>query len=112
MLAVPAPRKPAKRKPEQHELDEFAERYETFALIYGDPLEAVFEIMAKAEQDDDTRLQAAKLLMEHRFPKLKALEGTGAAPPQVIFHINAAPAAPRQVIDITPAPAQLPETGS
>jgi hypothetical protein len=107
-----SPRKPKPRKPEQHELDEFAERYETFALVYGDPVEAVFEIMAKAEQDDDVRLQAAKLLLEHRYPKLKALEGAGAPPMPVQFNINVIRAEkPRVELDITPVPAQLEAAG-
>jgi hypothetical protein len=98
-----SPGKPKPRKPAQHELDEFAERYETLALVYGDPVEAVFEIMSDNDHEPEVRLQAARLLVEHRYPKLKALDGAPPVGPQVAINITMVQPPKQTVIDVTPA---------
>lgn len=98
-------RKPPSRKAEQAEMDEFAERYETLASIYKDPIEVVFEVMSGSDTPPETKLQAAGLLMSFRFPKLKALEvknDNNTKPVQ--FTINLTTPAPAQPeLDVTPA---------
>lgn len=103
-------------KPQQHELDAFAERYDTYATIYGDPIEFVFRVMANKVPGDflvetGDRVRAAEILMSHRFPKVKAQEIANPNAPPINFSINvsAAPLDSRPVtleINSTP-PAQL-----
>lgn len=100
-----ATRKPPARKAEQHELDEFAEKYETYTTVYGDPMEAVFQILANTA-DDNLKLQAAGMLMSFRFPKLKALETKGQQPGTPI-QFNITLTAPKQELDITPPTLEL-----
>jgi hypothetical protein len=103
-----APRKPSAKKPDsRHELEEFAEKYETLSAIYEDPVQVVFDVMATT-MDEDTRLRAAEMLMSYRYPKLKSLENApGNAPTmqfQVILQQPATLPAPEQAvtIDVTP----------
>src|SRR3954471_5115761 len=95
-------RKPSARKAEQAELDEFAEKYEIFSSIYGDPVEALFDIMSNADAPLDLRARCAVDLMSFRFPKLKALENkTPDTGKPVQFTINLV-SAPKQELDVTP----------
>lgn len=107
-----APKKPSAKKPDsRHELDEFAEKYETLCAIYEDPVKVVFHVMSTTE-DEDTKLRAAETLMSYRFPKLKSLENVPSNAPTMQFNIvmqqQQLPApAPAVTVDVTPA--QLPE---
>lgn len=68
-----------KRNAQKHEQEAFAEKYDILALLYGDPVEVVFAVMAravKAEDDEGARI-AADTLMGYRFPKIKAQELAG-----------------------------------
>jgi hypothetical protein len=102
-----APRKPLAKKPDsRHELEEFAEKYETLAAIYQDPVMVVFDVMANSA-DEDTRVRCAEILMAYRFPKLKTLENAPPNAPTMTFNIQMsappAPVLPPPEIDITPA---------
>jgi hypothetical protein len=86
------PRRQAPRRAQPHELEAFAEKYETLALIYGDPVETVFNIMAKqaaAGGDDEITLRAAEMLISYRFPRIKAAEDSGKnSGPALNFYID------------------------
>jgi hypothetical protein len=102
-------KKPTPKKPEQVQMDEFAEKYEILSAIYGDPVEVLFEIMTHEDASLDLRKSAAVDLMSFRFPKLKALEtkvpDTGAP---MVFNINLnAPATKQPELDVTPPRLQL-----
>jgi hypothetical protein len=104
-----APKKPQAKKPSgTHELDEFAEKYETLCAIYQDPMTVVFEVMANTQDDvsPETRLRAAEILMSYRFPKLKALENAPSNAPTMVFNVQMPQMQPPVAIDITPS---LPE---
>ena len=79
-------RRPLSKKPAAHELEAFAEKYDTHALIHGDPVAVVFKVMGETE-DEDTRLRAAEILLSYRYPRLKSLEGNVPTVP-VQFIIN------------------------
>jgi hypothetical protein len=102
-------RKPSARKAEQAELDEFAEKYEIFSSIYGDPVEALFDIMSSTDAPLDLRARCAVDLMSFRFPKLKALENktpdTG-KPVQFTINLVTPDNKPRE-LDVTPSPPVL-----
>lgn len=68
-----APKKPRKSDPQKHELEAFAEKYDTYALIYGDPVEVMFSIMDASMQgkDFEVALRAADMLNSYRFPRVK-----------------------------------------
>jgi len=99
-----APRKPPARKSEQHELDAFAEKYETYAMTYGDPIEVVFSIMANHDSPDELKLQAATSLMGFRYPKLKALENKNPQQGQPLtFNITLTQGVKKtDTVDVTP----------
>jgi hypothetical protein len=107
-MASPSAKKPPARKAQNFELDEFAEKYENFAMIYGDPLEVVFKAMSEA-QDPDEQLEAAKVLLSYRFPRIKAQETVDRSAPPVQFNITLMQPAPKveTSIDITPKPKEL-----
>ena len=98
-------KKPGKRISELRELEEFAEKYETFSMIYGDPVEFMFEVMSMQEASIETRKAAAEALMSFRFPKLKAIE-TKAPPsgPQLALQINLVQnePTPKRTLDVSP----------
>lgn len=107
-------RKPVKAQ--QHELDAFAERYDLYADMFGDPIEFMFRVMANKLPDDvvvdvSDRRNAAEVLMSHRFPKVKAQEISNPNAPPINFSINITPtpALPTaKVIEIKSTP-HLPE---
>lgn len=63
-------RKPAKAT-SRGELEQFSELYEVYAVLYGDPVEFMFRKMV---ENGENSVFAAKILMEHRYPKVKAAE--------------------------------------
>lgn len=82
------PRKPKAKAPDTtHELDAFAEKYDTHLMLYGDPVEKIFSIMSSSP-DEDTQLRAAEILVSYRYPRLKALEGAGGPGTVVNIQIN------------------------
>lgn len=101
----PLPVKPPKKKPAAHEIDAFNEKYDLYALLYGDPVEVAFSIMARnapessaEDKDEEVALRAADMLMSYRYPRIKAIQGSGGSNgPQFAFHI-----------DLSGKPAQLP----
>jgi hypothetical protein len=111
------PRRLGKTAPQKHELEAFAEKYDTLACIYGDPVEAVFGIMAKNLKphldpatglfdfgDDEIALRAAEMLMNYRYPRVKSSEG--AAPKAQVLNFNVrmdAPATPELPVNAPPA---------
>lgn len=117
---MPSPKKPNAKKADALEAEAFAERHDTLAIIYGDPIEKVFSIMAKSD-NEDTQLKAAEILISYRYPKLRAMEvKTSNLGPGLSITINGAPVEPGQApLDITPslrpqaaAPAKLPAAGA
>lgn len=112
------PRKPMPKQSEQRELEAFAERYDTLSTIYADPVQVVFEIMTRA--DDELRLRAAETLMAYRYPKLKALENKKPQEgPSQVFNIVMQQAQPQletakhaPVIELNSAPTALKRAGS
>lgn len=93
-----------KVKAQAHELDAFAEKYELNAVLYGDPIEFLFQVMADQVQGADgkpvsaeigERTRAAETLMSHRFPKVKAQEVADPSRPMVQFSINMSPPPPQ-----------------
>lgn len=68
-------KKPPPRNGEKRELEEFAERYDTYVTIFKDPVEVVFDLMTNGT--DEMRLRAAEILMSFRYPKLKSMENKG-----------------------------------
>lgn len=102
------PKKLSPRKAEQHELDEFAEKYEILSSIYKDPVEVLFEIMTHPEASMELRAGVAVDLMAFRFPKLKALENKN--PEQgksVTINMTFTAPEPKKELDITPPTLQL-----
>lgn len=84
------PRKPNKKVPQKHELEAFAEQYDIYKDIYGDPIEMAFRIMAGSD-DENVQLTAANMLMSYRYPKVKASEVVdNNKSPQMTFTINVA----------------------
>lgn len=82
-----------KRQPlpaQKHELEAFAEKYDTLALLYGDPVEVVFKVMSDAVKlgDDAMARIAAVDLMGFRYPKVKAQEVLGDPTKAPITQIN------------------------
>lgn len=74
--------------PTRAERDAFAEKYETLAIMYGDPVEVLFEIMADEDEDTRERRGAAESLMAYRYPKLKVVEGEKDKTPMVQFNVT------------------------
>jgi hypothetical protein len=97
------PNKPGKKKAEKHEIDAFVEKYETYADVYGDPVEMAFRIMADST-DEEVQLRAADMLMSYRYPRIKAIQGVqGQNGPQFAFNINIGGEQKQlQAIDVTP----------
>jgi hypothetical protein len=100
------PRRQTAKTGQKHEMEAFAEKYDTLAMIYGDPVETIFHIMLKS-QDEEVKLRAAEMLMSYRYPRVKAAEGNIAKAPVLNFNVtmphpelpvNAAPA--RKVLSI------------
>lgn len=80
-------------KAREHDLDAFAERYETYSVIYGDPIEFMFCVMANKlpgveDVEPSVRKAAADTLMSHRFPKIKAQEIINPNAPPINFTIS------------------------
>lgn len=100
------PRKLPSKAAQKHELEAFAERYDTLADIYGDPVEVVFKIMADTD-DRELKLQAANTLMGYRYPRVKAAEGTTQTAPSLVFNVQM-PAAPLPERDVSPLPGRSP----
>ena len=103
------PRKPRAIKPQKLELEEFAEKYETHTLVYGDPTEVVFDIMASKEDVSvETRLRAAEILMSYRYPRLKALENAPKDAQTINIQIvSAVQPTPQVELDVSPRELQL-----
>lgn len=80
------PRKRTREKPQKHELEAFAEKYDIFADIFGDPVGVVFKIMADSE-DEEVKLRAADMLMSYRYPRVKAAEGDHSRAPVMNFNV-------------------------
>jgi hypothetical protein len=115
------PRRLGAKTSQKHELEAFAEKYDTLALLYGDPVETVFAIMDRNVNgpfpDDEVALRAAEMLMNYRYPRVKASEGQGVKAPVLNFNVtmpqppelpvNAPPS--RQVLSIVEkSPAEQP----
>lgn len=67
-----APKKLRKTEAQKHELEAFAEKYDTLAMIYGDPVEVMFIIMSESlAGDKELALRAADMLNAYRFPRVK-----------------------------------------
>jgi hypothetical protein len=107
------PRRLARTTSQKHELEAFAEKYDTLACIYGDPIEAVFAIMAKNFQmvkapdgthifvgDDEVALRAAEMLMSYRYPRVKASEGQSNKAPVLNFNVSM----PRPELEVNSRP--------
>lgn len=67
-------------------MEAFAEKYDTYADIYGDPVGVVFKIMADSD-DEEVRLRAADMLMSYRYPRIKAAEGDKSNAPPLTFNV-------------------------
>lgn len=80
------PRKRTREKPQKHELEAFAEKYDTYADIFGDPVALVFKIMSDSV-DEEVKLRAADMLMSYRYPRVKAAEGAGSNAPVMNFNV-------------------------
>jgi hypothetical protein len=90
------PRKPTPKQSEQREIEAFAERYDTLAGIFRDPVEFMFDLMSNPTMPPELRLSAAKTLTEFRYPKLKAIENKAPQQgPVMQFNINLTQAAPK-----------------
>lgn len=107
------PRKLTAKTGQKHEMEAFAEKYDTLALMYGDPVETVFAIMARnvADRitedgkiiagDDDVALRAADMLMSYRYARVKAAEVQQAKPTALQFNVIM-PGANKPTIDVSP----------
>lgn len=84
---MPPPRRTAKTTPQKHELEAFAEKYDTLTMLYGDPVETVFRIMSGSE-DEEVQLRAAEMLMSYRYPRVKSVEGAGKTAPVLNFNVT------------------------
>lgn len=84
-----APRKKPP-KPDARAADAFAETYDAFLMMYGNPVEYLFRTMADPEAEDSERRLAAAELMSYRFPKLKTLENIGGNTQPVLINISLA----------------------
>lgn len=82
-------------------MEAFAEKYDTLAMLYGDPVETVFAIMAAHFQpvqmpdgktvllgDSEVALRAAEMLMSYRYPRVKSAEGNAAKAPVLNFNVT------------------------
>jgi hypothetical protein len=103
------PRRQTPKAAQKHELEAFAEKYDTLALLYGDPVETVFAIMSGAfhANDHDTALQAAGVLMRYRFPQVKASEGGQDKTPVMNFNVLMSPP-PEKALNAEPVRQALP----
>lgn len=81
------PRRQNKKDPQKHELEAFAEKYDTLVAIYGDPVEMVFQVMSDTE-DEATKLAAANMLMSYRYPRVKAAETNQKSAPVLNFNVT------------------------
>lgn len=110
------PRRLGAKTSQKHELEAFAEKYDTLALVYGDPVEVVFSIMAANVRvvldergnpvrvgDDEVALRAAEMLMNYRYPRVKASEGQGTKPPVLNFNVTM----PHPELPVNPLPQRL-----
>lgn len=95
-------RKPSARGANNREIEEFAERYETLSIIFGDPVEVLFGIMASSRPEVTMELRGnvAEKLMSYRYAKLKALENKGGDAQGVTININNVPMAPQMTFTV------------
>jgi hypothetical protein len=101
------PRKLNKTNAQKHELEAFAEKYDILAMVHGDPVETIFQIMAASEQEE-VRLRAADMLMSYRYPRMKAAEGTPQNAPVLNFNVTMPPQVSQtseRVVEMRPVPA-------
>lgn len=96
------PRRQTKKVGQKHEMEAFAEKYDTLADIYGDPVEVVFSIMADSS-DEEVVLRAAEMLMSYRYPRVKSAEGNQAHAPILNFNVQM----PRQELPVNESPKRL-----
>lgn len=96
------PRRQTKKVGQKHEMEAFAEKYDTFADIYGDPVEVVFSIMADST-DAEVKLRAAEMLMSYRYPRVKSAEGNPAQAPILNFNVQM----PRAELPVNEPPKRL-----
>lgn len=97
------PRRLTAKTGQKHEMEAFAEKYDTLALLYGDPVEVAFAVMhaAHSENDREMALQAANTLMGYRYPRVKAAEG--AVDKAAVMNFNVImPGEKRPEVDVTP----------
>lgn len=90
-------------KAREQDLDAFAERYETYAVMFGCPIEFMFRVMANKLPGVDSiepfvRKAAADTLMSHRFPKIKAQEISNPNAPPINFSIQMVQATPDGIL--------------
>lgn len=87
-----------------------AERWDSLARAYGDPMAKLFLLAATGTTEDTQRMAAAELL-PYRFPKLRAQEtvinAQGAGQVNVQINIGGAPPPPPAL----PAPADVDPLG-
>jgi hypothetical protein len=107
MVATMPPKKLQKTEAQKHELEAFAEKYDTLALIHGDPVEVVFAVM-QATEDDDTKLRAADMLMSYRYPRVKAMEGAQNKAPVLNFNVTMPSIPPPQEVEIQSKVIEMP----
>lgn len=96
------PRRQTKKVGQKHEMEAFAEKYDTMADIYGDPVETVFKIMADSP-DEEVTLRAAEMLMSYRYPRVKSAEGNQAHAPVLNFNVQM----PRPELPVNEPPKRL-----
>ena len=111
------PKKQGQRAAQKHELEAFAEKYDTLSVMYGDPVEIVFRIMERnfnatiirkedgtvevIAPDDELTLRAANMLMEYRYPRVKAAEKILSQTTPMQFNVIMQ-AAPAQSLEVRP----------
>jgi hypothetical protein len=100
------PRRLTAKTGQKHEMEAFAEKYDTYASIYGDPVQVVFRIMSDTE-DEDVKLRAAEMLMSYRYPRVKSAEGNAPKAQVLNFNVRMDAPAPAEV-PVNAAPVRLP----
>ncbi len=71
--------------------DQYIEAYDRYSLLYKDPVEVMFMIMADEDAvDPGVRRAAASDLLAYRFPKTKAVE-LNLQSDQAVFHFAMVP---------------------
>jgi hypothetical protein len=97
------PRKLNPKAPQKHELEAFAEQYDIYKAIYGDPIEYVFQVMSNTD-DESTQITAANMLMSYRYPRIKAAEVPSGANSATPLQLNINVMAPPAERVVSPAP--------